>query len=195
MYKITNPEFHTEWLPVYCDMVTDGGGWIVFQRRIDNSVDFFKTWDKYVKGFGNKTGNFWLGLDYLHTLAAPGKGAVLQIDLKHRSSNNKVYAYYNKFEIGNATDGYRLKIEEYSGNAGDSLAFHNGMEFSTQDKGRVNCANRFKGAWWYNKCHHSNLNGLYPPSTTSNDPKYMSWVKMGKDYGNIMFSEMKLRYP
>ena len=42
------------------------------------------------------------------------------------------------------------------------------MQFSTRDsdndkttKPDDNCAQKFKGAWWYSDCLHSNLNGLY----------------------------------
>ena len=40
-----------------------------------------------------------------------------------------------------------------------------GTKFSTLDRDndtwRNNCAERFKGAWWYTACLNSNLNGLY----------------------------------
>ena len=63
---------------------------------------------------------------------------------------------------------YLLSVNCYSGTAGDSLtAHHSGYEFSTYDQGNdmntVNCAELYKGVWWYNKynCHRSNLNGYY----------------------------------
>ena len=47
----------------YCDAVTDGGGWLVVQRRQDGSVDFNRGWTDYnEEGFGSLTGEFWYGL-------------------------------------------------------------------------------------------------------------------------------------
>ena len=181
-----------------CDMEQSEGRWIVFQRRIDASVDFNRGWNDYKTGFGDPNGNFWLGLERLHRLASPGKGAKLRIDLKHQ--NSRIYhAIYSKFEISNEADGYRLEVDGYSGNARDSMSYHNGMKFSTKDKDNdmatgSNCAQKHEGAWWHNQCYQSHLNGRHPNGTeTDTDTRYISWTVLEGRYGRWTFSEMKLQ--
>jgi len=181
-------------MPVFdvrCDMETDGGGWIVFQRRVDASVNFYRNWNEYKAGFGDLNGNFWLGLEKIHKLAGPGKRATLRVDLKHMSMPTVMkYAEYSKFEIFDEAVGYKLEVGGYSGDAGDSLSYHNGMKFTTKDRDNdlygINCAVHRGSAWWYNDCHYSDLNGDFTHA--------VSWYHLARLYNGITFSEMKIRY-
>ncbi|XP_028391622.1 ryncolin-1-like [Dendronephthya gigantea] len=144
-------------------MSTDGGGWTVLQNRYDGSQDFYLGWSDYKAGFGNLSGEFWLGLDKLHRLTKSGEN-VLRVDLMD-FNGTEAFAKYGDFSVSDESGKYRLAIGNYSGDAGDSLAYHNEMQFSTKDSDNDvwsgNCATSYKGAWWYNSCHDSNLNGPY----------------------------------
>ncbi|XP_078686966.1 fibrinogen-like protein 1 isoform X1 [Branchiostoma floridae x Branchiostoma belcheri] len=157
---------------VYCDMSFLGGGWTVLQRRQDGSVDFAKTWEEYQQGFGNLTGEFWLGLDNIHTLTTAKSNNILQIELEDFNGTRR-YARYSTFSVGDASGNYVVSISGYSGDAGNSLTNSglpdiNGRMFSTIDRDNdgnsgANCASFWSyGGWWYPlSCGQSFLNGRY----------------------------------
>ena len=98
---------------VFCDMKTSGGGWTVFQRRMDGSVNFYRGWNDYKKGFGNLKSEFWLGLDKIHRLTS-AKRNKLRIDMED-TKKNKRYAEYGKFSVANKKQKYKLTVGKYSG--------------------------------------------------------------------------------
>uniref|UniRef100_A0A1X7SU91 Fibrinogen C-terminal domain-containing protein n=1 Tax=Amphimedon queenslandica TaxID=400682 RepID=A0A1X7SU91_AMPQE len=111
--------------------MSNGSDWTVFQRRMDGSVDFYRKWTEYVKGFGDLNGEFWLGLDKIHRLTATGNTS-LRVDLEDFEGVS-VFAYYSTFIVGGAHTSYTLTVGGYSGRAGDSLAIHDNMKFTTHD--------------------------------------------------------------
>ncbi|XP_075041753.1 ficolin-1-like isoform X2 [Mixophyes fleayi] len=183
-------------LRVLCDMHTDGGGWIVFQKRWDGSVDFLRDWKSYKMGFGSHLSEFWLGNDNLHMLTSSGTWE-LRVDLQGFDSV-KHFAKYKSFKVMGESEKYKLTIGDFvSGDAGDSLTSHNGMMFSTVDQDNdgsgSNCAQDYKGAWWYGSCHQSNLNGQYLPGAHSSFADGINW-QSGKGYNySYKQSEMKIR--
>uniref|UniRef100_A0A672UEH4 Fibrinogen C-terminal domain-containing protein n=1 Tax=Strigops habroptila TaxID=2489341 RepID=A0A672UEH4_STRHB len=181
---------------VFCDMDTDGGGWIVFQRRWDGSVNFLRDWDSYKRGFGNQLTEFWLGNDNIHFLTSLGLSE-LRIDLRD-FDNNYYFAKYASFRVLGESEKYKLVLGDFlGGNAGDSLSYHKDMPFSTTDEDNdmssFNCATEYKGAWWYNDCHYSNLNGMYWLGVHGSYADGINW-KTGKEYHySHKRTEMKFR--
>lgn len=53
------------------------------------------------------------------------------------------------------------------------------MPFTTNDRDNdfheKNCAVMFKGAWWYNQCGDSNLNGYYLKDADKNQNNGVEW--------------------
>ena len=180
-------------------METDGGGWTVFQRRQDGSVDFYRNWIDYEDGFGNLTGEFWLGLGKINRLTKE-QSNTLRVDLGDFDGNTR-YAQYTTFSVGDSTTEYTLTVGEYSGTAGDSLITgHNGRKFSTKDNDNdhdfLNCPVAFHGAWWYDRCIASNLNGRYyyiPNPVRNGDDVGVTWGGWYGGADSLKFAEMKTR--
>ena len=176
-------------------METDCSGWTVFQRRRDGSVDFYRYWTDYENGFGNLTGEFWLGLSKIHRLTKEGSNT-LRVDLGDFEGNT-AYANYSTFNVGDGSTEYILTVGGYSGTAGDSMDYHNGYRFSTRDNdndndiwSEGNCAQSHTGAWWYNACYYSNLNGRYFNTATSNS-QGINWHNWKNADITLKFTEMK----
>ena len=98
---------------MFCDQTTDGGGWTVFQKRTDGSIDFYRDWANYKNGFGNLNGEFWLGLDKIHRLTS-SDNFKLRVDLKDWQGQSR-FAKYTSFTIASEGNKYKLNVGSYSG--------------------------------------------------------------------------------
>ena len=134
-----------------CDMEADGGGWLVIQRRIDGSVDFYLNWADYVQGFGDLEGEFWYGLENIHCLTTQ-EDVELRIEVGNETTPSIVWTY-QLFKVGGAATDYTLTIGEGQGTGRDNMGLQSGYPFSTRDRDNDswprNCATVFGGAWWY----------------------------------------------
>ena len=153
----------------------------------------------YARGFGNLTDEFWLGLRKIHritSLSAGAAGNELRFDLEDFEENT-AFAKYMQFNIGSSSQQYVLTVGSYSGTAGDSMKRQNGYKFTTKDRDNDifsdNCAVLYKGAWWYEKCHDSNLNGLYLGGSHSTYGDGVNWSTWKGYHYSLKSTEMKVR--
>ncbi|CAN9503453.1 unnamed protein product [Ophioblennius macclurei] len=179
-------------IEVYCDMDTDGGGWVVLQRRNIGKLDFMKRWKQYIAGFGNMTDEFWIGLDKIYELTNTPTRYEVRFDLGVGSE--RAYAVYDDFKIAPVKQKFKLSIGKYRGNAGDAMTYHQGRPWTTIDSDNDialgNCALTHRGAWWYKNCHLANLNGKWGDNRHSLGVNWEPWK------GHLMsldFTEMKIR--
>ncbi|XP_070599992.1 angiopoietin-related protein 4 isoform X2 [Erythrolamprus reginae] len=146
---------------VFCDM---DGGWTVIQRRLDGSVDFDRLWDAYKDGFGNLTGDFWLGLEKLHRLV---KEEPFQLQVELRDWEGSAQKAHFLFRLGGEETAYTLSLlGPIRGELESAMGDFAQLPFSTRDrdhdlKGDTNCAKHLSGGWWFSYCGHVNLNGKY----------------------------------
>ena len=189
-------------IQVYCDQATDGGGWTVFQRRIDGSVNFFRDWENYKYGFGQLQNEFWLGNGNVFTMSLQGlypRGNGLRIDMKNWKGVYR-YAKYTQFQVGNEKTFYLLQVGKFSGTAVNA-GLIGGTKFSTYDSYHgnynSNCARLYESGWWFYQCFYTNLNGVYRPG--GKVKKSATGIHWGvkNDFSSydesLVFIEMKMR--
>ena len=202
IYRIQIPGMNDS--DVRCDM-TEEGGWIVFQRRLDATVDFDRNMIEYINGFGQLDGSYWLGLNKINRLTASGKKAILRVDFKHKVSFGRIMrATYREFTVYGKERSFEFYVSnEFNANTTDGLLEQRGRKFSTLDcKDHDNslnvkpCSVCGKGGWWLglmNNTCGTNLNAHYFSGSTHSFT-YWSWWGLTEYFGELSFTEMKIGY-
>ena len=222
VYYIRTPDDVNSTAPttfkVYCDLHSNGHGWMVLQRRVDDTTSFNRSWEEYQRGFGNLRGNLWLGLEKIHRLAAPKRKPRLRVDLiSYDDLTVKLYAEYGLFTVDSEQTNYLLRVKYFDQRStlndsfNEQLWFgrlvHDNKMFSTRwhendSQEILNCAESFSGGWWFSECYLNHLNGVYQNPSVKIDCNdkyksgiYMTWNKL-RDFcfGGIYWVEMKISY-
>jgi len=159
------------------------GGWTVIQKRMNGKVDFQQKWAEYVTGFGNLSGEHWIGLENIHLLT---QQRPLKYRIQYSESKPKLridfedwdglqmHVEYKRFLVSGANSRYDIYSLKRPLSTEMSLMIRYGLlqaYFSTVDNDSTasNCPARHKGGWWWyrNKCGYTNLNGIYPQNNTN----------------------------
>ncbi|KAF0041971.1 hypothetical protein F2P81_005503 [Scophthalmus maximus] len=155
---------NSERFDVLCEMTSEGG-WTGIQRRQDGSQNFDQLWESYKNGFGSLKGEFWLGLENIHSLSKQGQ-YVLEVELSDWAGERQTERY--QFQLEGEKKKFAVHLEASSGDQEEIIVTGaSGLPFSTADRdndlaGDANCAELLSGGWWFSGCGESNLNGRYP---------------------------------
>ncbi|XP_063610905.1 ficolin-2-like isoform X2 [Penaeus indicus] len=149
---------------VWCDMETEGGGWTVFFTRDNGTIreDFNRTWYEHQNGFGNASGEYFMGTENLHLLTT-NKNYRLRIEFELADGTYK-FSEWDTFFVFDLANKYKLSVGAFLAHSmtTDCLSSqNNNMFFSSadydNDRNNNNCALSYKTGWWYNSC------GLFTP--------------------------------
>ncbi|KAM4748888.1 angiopoietin-related protein 5-like [Rhinophrynus dorsalis] len=200
-------------IKVFCEMTVDGGWTLIQKHNGQDSLSFEREWDDYKMGFGNISGEHWLGLDNIYMLTNQnGRISELKIHLG-AFGGDEAFALYNNFKIGPERRFYQLSLGSCLGDAGDafrgrdSSTDQNHNFFSTSDKDHDqckpcrdgdmlyrSCTSLYSSGWWFNRCGIANLNGNWHPE--ENHMYWRSSIQWGtwREYESLKFSMMMLRH-
>jgi len=140
---------------------------VLIQQNVDASTFFNRSWAEFKVGFSDTRGNYWLGNDLLSQLTL-SRRYKLRFDIQDRNLS-WYYTEYSSFFVFGESRNYTLHVSGYSGNAGDSFSYHNGMMFTTYDRdndpwthtnsrNNDNCAVLYACGFWYKSCGNCHVN-------------------------------------
>ena len=157
---------------VSCDQETTGGGWIMYQRRVNGKLNFTRTWEEYKHGFGDNGGNtteLWLGNEKFYQLVHGAKTVTVRVEVD-AFDGTQCWMEADNFTLSNEALLYttlwnsstRACMRKIRG----PWRRHRDRPFRTFDKagGLQTCLDEYKGGWWYQDdvdCAPLFINGEY----------------------------------
>jgi len=166
----------------YCTQTAAATDGILVQQHLGASPFFNRSWQEFKVGFGNKSGNYWIGNERLHQLTKDGRYK-LRVDVLASFNGQWYWAEYSGFGVGSEASGYALFVSGYSGNAGDAMTVDgdfanslNSKRFRTYDRpfdrnGYCVLRLNWLGGFWYS----SNTNCGY---ALLNQATYFYWISL-----------------
>lgn len=137
-------------IEVVCDGKTDGGDWLLLSRRLSDNSTQFHGHTEPSPGWGNISGDFWLGTDVFHQLTSGSDKMELLIDMR-LCDNNRVYRRkYQNFSVGDQKSTFELRLDmdpDEDSQEGLSGSNHNPMTCS-YEIGRQHAVSCW---WWSNR--------------------------------------------
>ena len=189
---------------VFCDMTTEGGGWIVMQKRFDGSVDFNRDWNNYKDGFGDvNAGEYWLGNEFVHqyTKANPAEMIVEGTAF----DGVRIAIKIKNFKLGDESSNYvlgydacvSLTTDKQNAKGCSDWAHSQNANFTTQDNDndgcKNNCAVLSTGGWWYGSyCFIITPNSKYSPVRVANITG-IYWYSFRGLYESLKTTRMLIR--
>lgn len=147
-----------------CSFDKNGTTWTIIQSRGLQSTpeNFNRSWIEYKNGFGNLSGEFWIGNDLLHKLTYDDD---MELKVRLETWDGRTMNFeYEIFRVDSEENRYNLFISGFRGGDQqmDALKYHHNQDFSTfdrqNDKSGINderaccsCAKSYASGWWFNK--------------------------------------------
>lgn len=183
---------------VLCEMTSDGG-WTVIQKRQDGSQNFNQLWEAYQKGFGSLNGEFWMGLENIHSLSQQGQKTLM---VEFSDWRGEMQSVQYQFRLDGEENNYALHLQQ-GPTGGQEKALYtgaSGLPFSTPDRDNdqrsdINCAKHLSGGWWFSDCGRANLNGRYPRKTLQRQRprKQLAFWSAMTSHHNLLKTTMKIK--
>ena len=161
------------------------GLWIMYQRRLNGAVNFTRTWTEYKRHFGqngDSTTELWLGNENVYALLQSSRYGTVEIRIELDDWGGKTWMVKaSGVTMNNEAGKYALNWDSVVilvgwGGLQADLNNHKLQPFQTFDNFESNCAQTYRGGWWYgdSECVKLFMNGDYIAEDMVSDTSIMA---------------------